>query len=351
MDTLTHALSGALAGRATAPRQPRPDQLSLRERTWIGFLAAAAPDIDIVFTLFGHVTYLENHRGITHSLLLMPLWAWLLAALCAVALGRRYTWRAYYGVILLGIFIHILGDLITSYGTQILAPFSNWAPGFNTTFIIDPWFSGVLLAGLVASLYWRPRVGAALGLAAVTALVLFQYTQYRTAVGVADGWARAQGYSQYTAEAYPQPWSAFNWKLVVDHGDVYDMARVNLRRDTVPADPGDDAGLLRRLWAAYPPVEDAVWERFARFGDETVEPLAREVWAQDEMAFFHWFASYPALRQVDQRNGDQCVVFEDLRFRLEGMDSPFRYGMCRGSADDGWALYRMLDNGERHPLD
>ena len=340
-----------LAARATTPRQPRPDQLSLRERTWIGGLAGAAPDLDILFTLGGHVTYMENHRGITHSLLLMPAWAWLLAAVAALTLGRRYSWRAYYGVILLVLFIHILGDLITSYGTQILAPFTNWAPGLNTTFIIDPWFSGVLLAGLLASVYWRPRTGAVLGLAAVTALVLFQYTQYRTAVDEARDWAQSQGITDYVAEAHPQPWSPFNWKLVVDRGDRYHMATVNVRRDTPPHDFGDDAFLLLRLWSAYVPVAQAEWRTFHRYGAGAGEQeLAREVMAADAMAFFRWFASYPALWAVDTRNGDECVVFEDLRFRLEGMSNPFRYGMCRADQDADWQRYRMRDDGERSPI-
>ena len=339
-----------MAGRATAPRRPRPDQLTLRERTWIGLLAGAAPDADVVFTVFGHVAYLENHRGITHSLLLMPLWAWLLAVLCALVFGRRHSWRAYYGVVLLAWFVHILGDLITSYGTQILAPFSNWAPGWNATFIIDPWFSGLLVAGLLASLYWRPRTGAALGLAAVTALVGFQYTQYRNAVEAANTWAQQQDMSDYVAEAYPQPWSPFNWKLVVDRGDTYHMAQVNLRREIAPADPGDDAMLLRRLWAAYEPVDQAQWETFSKFGSEDEEPLAREAWEQDPIAFFHWFARYPAVRWIETYNGDECVVFEDLRFRLEGLTSPFRYGLCRADADGDWDLYRVGEPGERRAL-
>ncbi len=304
-----------------------------------------------MFTLAGHVPYLENHRGITHSLLLMPLWAWLLAVVAALALGRRHPWRAYYGVILLALFIHILGDLITSYGTQILAPFTNWAPGFNTTFIIDPWFSGVLLAGFLASLYWRPRTGAALGLAAVIALVLFQYSQYRTAVSEAHEWANVQGITDYVADAYPQPWSPFNWKLVVDRGDRYHMAVVNLRRSTPPRQFDDDAFFLLRLWSVYLPVEQARWETFHRYGEDDDErDLAREVIASDQMAFFRWFASYPALQTVERRNGDRCVVFEDLRFRLDGLSNPFSYGMCRPDADAEWRRYRMGVDGDRRRI-
>ncbi|HJX11878.1 MAG TPA: metal-dependent hydrolase, partial [Candidatus Binatia bacterium] len=46
MDTITHALSGALLARATEPEEPRPDRLPRRARMWVGFLAAAFPDSD-----------------------------------------------------------------------------------------------------------------------------------------------------------------------------------------------------------------------------------------------------------------------------------------------------------------
>lgn len=340
-----------LAARATAPRSPRADQLTLRQRTWIGVLAGAMPDADIVFILFGHVSYMENHRGVTHSLLLMPVWAWLLALAVGLLLKRRGGWRACYGLILLVWFVHVLGDLITSYGTQILAPVTNWAPGLNTTFIIDPWFSGLLVVGLLGSVYWRPRAGAILGLTAVTALVLFQHTQYRAALAEADAWARSRGLGDYVAEALPQPWSPFNWKLVVEHDDRYHLATVNLRRTTPPRDAGDDAFALRRLWSAYVPVDQAQWDTFHRYGTEPRErELAREVMAAEEMAFFRWFARYPALRAVDRRDGDECVVFEDLRFRLEGIGNPFRYGMCRPDGGAEWQLYRMGDDGARTRL-
>src|SRR5689334_9971675 len=99
MDTLTHALSGALLGRATASRTETADTLPLRRRMLIGFLAAAAPDLDFIAGYLGQVAYLHYHRGITHSLILLPLWAFLLAYLCSLLWRRDRPWRAYFGII------------------------------------------------------------------------------------------------------------------------------------------------------------------------------------------------------------------------------------------------------------
>ncbi|HEV7799954.1 MAG TPA: metal-dependent hydrolase, partial [Burkholderiales bacterium] len=83
MDTLTHALAGALLARATAPREQKPDSLPLGRRMFVGFVAAAFPDIDFVTSYLTPLSNIYHHRGITHSLILLPLWAALVAATCA----------------------------------------------------------------------------------------------------------------------------------------------------------------------------------------------------------------------------------------------------------------------------
>lgn len=347
LDTLTHAISGAVLARATAPER-RANTLSLKERTWVGFVAGATPDLDVVLTLLGPVTYLNHHRGETHSLLLMPIWAWLLALAFSRLGGRRFGWKAYYGICIMALGIHIVGDLITSYGTQILAPFSTWAPGWNTTFIIDPWFSGILLAGFLLSLYWRPRALAAGTLAVMTAVVLFQYSQYRSAIAAGEAYAAEQGIRADRVQAYPQALSWFNWKIVITAGEVYHHTRANLLLDEPRPAPGADAGWIARMRADYRPVGLAQWTRNRKFGNGGQDPLARAVWAEQAFAFYQRFADLPLVYGVETVDDDTCVWFYDLRFALTGITPPFRYGMCRSPAqDDHWALYRLEDNGRR----
>ena len=155
MDTLTHALSGALLARATAPEKTDETTLPLGRRVFLGCVAAALPDIDFVMGQFGSVTYLLHHRGVTHSLILLPLWAVALAWLCWLIWRRDRPWRAYVGVLALGIGSHIAGDWITSFGTMVFSPFSDMRVGIGTTFIIDLWFTAIILAGLAASFAWR----------------------------------------------------------------------------------------------------------------------------------------------------------------------------------------------------
>src|SRR5512147_2043822 len=149
MDTFTHALSGALLARATAPMDA--SRGSIPRRIAAGFLACAAPDLDFVAFFFGPVEYLTSHRGVTHSLIMLPLWALPLSWLLAKILREPRGWRALYGVTALSIGLHIAGDVITSYGTMVLAPLSDWRAQIGTTFIIDLWFSGIIVVGLLGS--------------------------------------------------------------------------------------------------------------------------------------------------------------------------------------------------------
>lgn len=351
MDTFTHALSGALLARATAPAQGDDNILPLRRRLLVGFLAAAAPDLDFVIGFLGPVEYLYHHRGATHSLLLLPLWAFLLAKLCAVTWRRDRPWRAYFGVIAMGLGMHIAGDWITSYGTIVFAPFSDSRHGIGTTFIIDLWFTGIILAGLLAAWAWRASpVPAIAGLAALCGYIAFQGVQQQRAIEWGEAYARSSGLKQAVVTAQPRPVSPFNWLVIVRSGEAVRYSFVNLVR-RVPLDIVPGAGFISRLDAAYLPLAEAQWVHGSRFGaSEAERAIAREAWAQPQFGFYRWFADEPMLARVDAGNPSACAWFQDLRFFTPGRGAwPFRYGMCR-EGDGPWLLYRLDGGDVRVPL-
>ena len=140
------------------------------------------------------VAYLLNHRGITHSLVALPLWALLLAWLAARLWRDPRGWRPYVAITAMGVGIHIAGDLVTSYGTMIFAPLSDARFALGTTFIIDLYFSGIILLGLVASGWWRvSRAPAVAACAALVAYVGFQAVMRHQAIEAGREYARAQG--------------------------------------------------------------------------------------------------------------------------------------------------------------
>jgi inner membrane protein len=350
VDTLTHALSGALLARATAPAKADETTLPLGRRMLIGFLAAAAPDLDFVFGYLGPIEYLYNHRGITHSLILLPLWAFLLAKLCALIWRRDRPWKAYFGMLAMGIALHIAGDWITSYGIMLLAPVSDVRFGIDVTFIIDLWFSGIIVAGLVAAAIWRKTpLPAIAGLAALCGYVAFQGYQQQRAIEWGEAYAASAGLPQAAVTAQPRPVSPFNWMVIVRSGEQVRYSFVNLvRREPLPVPP--DAGFIRRLDSVYLPLGLAKWVHSSRFGTSEAErAVAREAWEQPQLAFFRWFAEEPVLMRVEAGNPSTCAWFQDLRFFTPGRNAwPFRYGLCR-EGGGAWRLFQLVGD-ERMPV-
>jgi inner membrane protein len=351
MDTLTHALSGALLARATAPAElPRSDLL---RRVAAGFLACAAPDLDFVVGFLGPVRYLELHRGVSHSLLLLPAWAWLLSWLLALLLRERRGWRALYGVTAMSLGAHIAGDVITSFGTMVFAPLSDWRVALGTTFIIDLWFTGIIVAGLVAtlaaSLMGRgSRMPARAAGVVLLAYVGLQGVLKQQALDVARAHAATLGLRDAAVRADPRPVSPFNWTLFVSDAQAHRHAHVNLRRDAPRVAP-PDAGLVARLDAPYRPVAQAEWQEHTRYGPPDVTPLAMQAWQSPALAFFRWFAAVPAYDGITA--GSTCVWFVDLRFMTPGRgEMPFRFGACR-DGNGPWRPHERTSDATSRPLD
>jgi inner membrane protein len=346
MDTLTHALSGALLARATAPRDASPGALS--RRIAAGFFSCAAPDLDFVYGFAGPVQYILNHRGPTHSIVLLPLWAFLVAWLLSRILREPGGWRSLYGISAIGIGAHIAGDVITSYGTMVLAPFSDWRAAIGTTFIIDLWFSGIILAGLIASaVRFSSRIPSAVATAVLVGYVGFQSVQKQHALELGEQYARSHGMSGARIDAQPRPVSPFNWTVFVSDDQVHRFSHINLIREKPrPYRPGD--GFIAKIDSPYLPVSRAVWVTRTRYG-ETDQGLIRNAWNSDALGFFRWFAELPAFDGVTE--GSTCVWFVDLRFLSPGRDlMPFQFGACREQPDDPWRAFERLADGARLPV-
>jgi inner membrane protein len=338
MDTLTHALSGALFARASAATPSQRGEIA--RRVAAGFLACAAPDLDFVVGFFGPVDYLRFHRGVTHSLLMLPLWALVLSWLLAKLLREPGGWRALYGVCALALAAHIVGDVITSFGTMVFAPLSDWRAVLGTTFIIDLWFTGIIVAGLIgAAIFRRTRLPAVIASVVLVGYVGLQWAQKQRAEAVGRQYAAAHGLAAAHIDALPRPLSPFNWTVFVSDATTHHFAHINLLRHS-PRTIAPDDGLLARLDAPYLPVAQAHWETRTRYGgDAQTEALARDAWDAPALGFFRWFADKPAFDGIT--HGSTCVWFEDLRFLTPGRGNvPFRYGVCREGDRAPWQAYQ-----------
>ena len=122
-------------------------------------IAANLPDIDIVADLKGMPSYLEHHRGITHSIVGIPLLSLALAG--AMYIFTRHFWRTFV-VALLAMATHPALDYSNAYGLRPFLPFDGtWFYG-DTIFIIDPVMDLVLLLGIIGGEVFKKARSAVL---------------------------------------------------------------------------------------------------------------------------------------------------------------------------------------------
>jgi inner membrane protein len=177
MDNLTHSLVGLAASKAGLER------LSPAATT-VCIIAANAPDVDILSTFGGRWAYLQNHRGITHSIIgtfalaiLIPLIVWLGDYLIA-RIARRPSKVKFRGLLLASLIVsatHPILDWTNNYGIRLFLPWSSrWYYG-DLVFIVDPWL-WLSLGGacflITAKTKWRIGAWSILGTVLTFAVVL-----------------------------------------------------------------------------------------------------------------------------------------------------------------------------------
>jgi inner membrane protein len=176
MDNLTHSLVGLAAAKAGLEKlSPGSTSLCL--------LAANSPDADILALIGGRWAYLQNHRGITHSIigsialaLALPLVfhgvAWLIARM-----RKRKAATRLGGLMIASLVVtatHPLLDWTNNYGVRLLLPWNaRWFYG-DLLFIMDPVF-WLVLGGAVflASSKTKTRVAVWIVLAVIPTLLVF----------------------------------------------------------------------------------------------------------------------------------------------------------------------------------
>ena len=167
MDTITHGIAGALIGKAVFRGEDMFASHPMnrgRVITWSLMLGAIFPDSDVFRDMFSHdkLLIITWHRSITHSLILLPLWALLLAAVTRTfANSRKWESPSFFalaGIYAAGILSHILLDLVTSFGTMIWSPLEWSRPAWDLIFIVDFTLAAIFLVPqLLAWVYAHPE--------------------------------------------------------------------------------------------------------------------------------------------------------------------------------------------------
>lgn len=342
MDTITHGAVAVLLVR-TLTKESAGHGISETEKALIVAAAAMFPDSDYLsFWINPYLFITEWHRGITHSLVMLPIWAIFLGYLISWIRFERTDQKQCIFLCALGLISHIASDLCTVYGTQIFAPLSRYRAGLSLSFDIDPWFAVVAGCGLLASFYRRKY--SCWGIAALVLCISGQAYLQSMAYRIGHAYARINGQYNDVIHALPQPYAPWYWTLVVERSDHYEIAHLDLSRDGRVAP--DLGSIFRRIdvsdaLAVYRASDQLRWSDVPKPDARRQRFLVSEVWNRPELTRFREFSRLPWLYRIDTETDRTCVWFSDLRYAIPGIAVPFRYGMCRQSEDSVWRLFRL----------
>ena len=150
MDTVTQIVLGGTIAEAGFRKQLG------KKSILFGAFCGWFPDIDIFFHSGGWEEMVA-HRGLTHSLLFLPIIAPVMGELgyrFSKKKGTRWAWTqlAFWALV-----THPLLDWNTAYGTQLMYPFSNHRFALDSIGIVDLFYT----VPLIMAMYFGLRTGYA----------------------------------------------------------------------------------------------------------------------------------------------------------------------------------------------
>jgi membrane-bound metal-dependent hydrolase YbcI (DUF457 family) len=371
MDTITHGIVGALAGKALFAGRDVPAcslegmrasaQSSPTARAAIAActIGSIFPDIDVFAGPIARnsLAIMEWHRNITHSLVMLPVWAALLAA-ASMPLARWLHWKRpsfpmLFVIYAAGLATHVFLDLATSFGTMVWSPLGYSRLAWDWLFILDLTLTATaLVPQLTAWCYREPHkfrrraaavwaaltIGtfggyalaasagygfsiAAVGVwSAVFALVVFMPAMR----GAGFGWSRASWCRAGLGLvcAYLVLASGMHQKALADVDEfaaAHHLAREN--RAAIPLPP------TLTHWAGLISTPEGVWritfhepgrivEGAQFYPGPASDRYVREARNLRDVQVYLWFARYP-IWQVSQQGGQTTVDVSDVRFFRE----------------------------------
>lgn len=318
MDTVTHAMAGYLLAETG---------LNKGTGKWgsiAGVVASVFPDIDLLLGAFTSTEFMIRfHRNLTNSVFLAIPFS-LLLAWVLVKFSRIRKFRDFFLICLTVILVHDFLDVLTSYGTMVLSPFSKARFSVDWLFIVDPYFTSILALGILGIWMFKNKARILAG-ASFTMLCLYIGLcgmNHFQALSLAKEYAEEHHLEAQTVVSLPQPASPFFWSNYIVTGAQVYLGRVDLLASS-HSNPGSDKDLVDRFLPRYQSIPDLQYKKMERFERSPWVEKALDV---KDVRMYLWFARFPIGRyKKSPREGCHRVLFYDLRFSSFAGKSPFVY--------------------------
>ncbi len=285
MDNITHTLTGVLASKAGPPAH------HTRLIFWVLILAVNLPDVDFLLQFFGdRIFYMEHHRGLSHSILFAPVFAAFVSGILKISV-KNIDLKLVFGYTLVGVFIHIFFDLITSFGTMLFYPLTDARYSLDLIFIIDPWLTGLMIIFVILARKFKMQRRKIIwgAIAVIVAYFTIALVNREIVRLKAEDYFSDMGIQYNRMIVLPQPLAITNWMVAVETDDAAYQIFTNTFQNP------DEYLVLE-----YPLIEPNKFIYLAR--------------NTEEVQFFKWFARLPVYEYYTDENENHIVEYFDLQF-------------------------------------
>lgn len=307
MDTVTHSLVGAAVSDAWFRKRLGP------VATPFALVVSALPDADILAYFVSRESAWTQHRGYTHSFFVQLLAAPLIGLAAYFIAKGRGRWVEWSGLALICLWGHTVFDLITSWGTMPLLPFSNARISWDVVPILDIFLTSVTAASFVANrilrweriqtflnplafpiVYRHPRrqraadIVAVVAVALVATYLLVGWLQNRQTIRIAARELAAAGVEAVEIRALPIMFTYLSWDVVARDGDGV---------------------IYQAPYSSYAPGP----MRFTAYASQD-NPSVRQAVASPQGRMFAWYSQNMYTADSHSGPNGEVVVMRDRRF-------------------------------------
>jgi len=189
---------------------------------FIGFLAGLAPDLDVLIRSEDDpILFLEYHRQFSHSLFFIPIGSFFVALFIFPFVRGLMSLRMVYIASLLGYATHGLLDACTSYGTQLLWPFSDQRVTWNNISIVDPIFTVPIVILLAMAITKPKRIFSFIAIGWIIFYLSLGFIQYERTLSAAMDLANSRGHNAERMTLKPSFGNLILWKSIYQHEETY----------------------------------------------------------------------------------------------------------------------------------
>jgi len=223
MDPVSQGAFGAIFAQTIANKK------KILAVSILGCIAGLAPDIDIfIRSDTDPLLKLEFHRQFTHALIFIPFGALLVATITRFLFRKYLSWIETYFICFIGYATHGLLDACTSYGTQLLWPFSDMRVSWNNVSVIDPFLTIPVIVFVIIAVLRKNKFIPFLGIIYIFIYLGFGLVQSNRAEEVGKKIASIRGHESIRLTVKPSLGNVFLWKSIYEDKGFYYVDAVRL---------------------------------------------------------------------------------------------------------------------------